>query len=249
MTAGHLAHICRHPIKGHGRETLASVALSAGACLPWDRHWAVAHEAARLTDGWNPCVNFARGAKAYALNAIESDLDEATATVTLRHPDRGAITFRPDDPADLPRFLDWVRPLNPENRAQPARIVTAGRGMTDSDFPSVSILNTASLADLSARMGHDLSIHRWRGNLWLDGAAPWAEWDWVGRDIRIGDAVLNIRERITRCMATTCEPATGISNADTLGALEANFGHQDFGLYAVVVNGGTIATGDAWSLQ
>lgn len=249
MTGGHLAHICRHPIKGHGRETLASVALSAGACLPWDRHWAVAHDAAKLVDGWNPCMNFARGAKAYALNAIDSDLDESTATVTLRHPDRGTLTFRPDDADDLPRFLDWVRPLNPENRAQPARIVTAGRGMTDSDFPSISILNMASLKDLSTRMGHDLSIHRWRGNLWLDGAPAWAEWDWVGRDIRIGDAVLNIRERITRCMATTCEPGTGISNADTLGALQANFGHQDFGLYAVVTQPGTIAIGDGWSIQ
>jgi uncharacterized protein len=248
MTGGRLAHICRHPIKGHGREDLASVRLSAGQCLPWDRHWAVAHDAAKLVDGWNPCANFARGAKAYALMAIESDLDEATATLTLRHPDRGALTFRPDDPADLPRFLAWVGPLNPANRAQPARIVTAGRGMTDSDFPSVAILNLASLADLSARMGQDLSIHRWRGNLWLDGAAPWAEWDWLGRDIRIGSAVLRVQERITRCMATTVEPATGHSNADTLGALEAAFGHQDFGLYATVVQDGDIALGDGWSI-
>ncbi len=61
--------------------------------------------------------------------------------------------------------------------------------------------------------------------------------------------MLNIRERITRCMATTCEPATGKSNADTLGALERNFGHQDFGLYAVVTEPGTITTGDGWSIQ
>ena len=103
---GRLAQICRHPIKGHGRETLASVRLLAGACLPWDRHWAVAHEAARLTPGWNPCMNFARGAKAPALMAITSTLDEATSTVTLHHPTQGAITFNPDDTADLPRFLD-----------------------------------------------------------------------------------------------------------------------------------------------
>ncbi len=249
MTGGRLEHICRHPIKGHGRETLASVRLSAGECLPWDRHWAVAHDAAKLVDGWNPCVNFARAAKAPALMAIESALDEATATVTLRHPDRGAITFRPDDAADTPRFLDWVRPLNPENRAQPARIVTAGRGMTDSDFPSVALLNLASLADLSRRMGHDLSIHRWRGNLWLSGAEAWDEWNWIGKRLHIGDAVLEVRERITRCSATTVEPATGRSNADTLSALESHFGHQDFGLYATVVNGGTIATGDAWTLK
>jgi uncharacterized protein YcbX len=166
----------------------------------------------------------------------------------LRHPAQGEITLRPDDPADLPRFLDWVRPLNPKSRAQPARIVTAGRGLTDSDFPSVAILSTASLADLSARMGQDLSPHRWRGNLWLDGAAPWAEFDWIGREIRIGQAVLRIEERITRCTATQVNPDSGKTDADTLSALEAAFGHQDFGVYATVIAGGMVATGDEWSL-
>lgn len=253
MTGGRLTDICRHPIKGHGRETLASVRLSAGACLPWDRHWAVAHDAAKLAtdrpDGWTPCANFARAAKAPQLMAITSELVEATATVTLHHPDRGPLTFRPDDPADLPAFLAWVAPLNPANRAQPAQIVKAKRGMTDSDFPSVAILNRASLADLSARMGHDLSIHRWRGNLWLDGAPAWSEWGWIGRTLRIGQTRLRIEERITRCSATTVEPDTGISNADTLRALDSHFGHQDFGLYATVLAGGPIATGDEWTLE
>lgn len=247
MTA-RLAQICRHPIKGHGREAIASVRLLAGECLPWDRHWAVAHEAARLVPGWNRCVNFARGAKAPALMAISSVLDEASGVVTLHHPDRGEISFDPDNAADLPRFLEWVRPLNPAERAQPKSIVTAGRGMTDSDFPSLAILNTASLADLSARMGTDLSPDRWRGNLWLDGAAPWAEFDWIGQSLHIGGAVLQIKERITRCSATKVDPATGLTNADTLGALEANYGHQDFGVYAVVTQGGPIAVGDEWRL-
>ncbi len=245
---GRLALICRHPIKGHGREALASVRLLAGACLPWDRHWAVAHDAARLEPGWNPCVNFARGAKAPGLMAITSTLDEATATVTLQHPDRGEITFRPDDAADLPRFLDWVRPLTPAGRAQPAALVSAGRGMTDSDFPSVSILSVTSLAVLSARMGQDLSPHRFRGNLWLDGAAPWEELGWVGRTLRLGGAVLRIDERITRCNATKVNPTTGKPDADTLSALETAFGHQDFGVYATVIEGGPIALGDDWSL-
>lgn len=249
MTERRLIQITRHPIKGHGREDLASVRLFAGACLPWDRHWAVAQDGAKVNEGaWTPCASFARGAKAPALMAVDCTLDETTATVTLRHPDRGVITFRPDDAADLPHFLDWVDPLIPATRARPARIVTAGRGMTDSAFPSVSILNTASLANLSARMGKPLSVHRWRGNLWLDGAAPWAEWDWIGRDIRIGEAVLRIEEPITRCVATTVDPDTGISDANTLAALDAAFGHQDFGVYATVLTGGEIALGQEWSL-
>ncbi|NUB44489.1 MOSC domain-containing protein [Fertoebacter nigrum] len=238
----HLAHICRHPIKAHGREVLASVLLSAGECLPFDRHWAVAHEAAKLRDGWSPCANFARGAKAPALMAITSTLEGDR--LTLRHPDRPDLTFRPDDPADLPAFLAWVGPLNPPDRAQPAAIVKAGRGMTDSDFPSVAILSLASLRELSARMGQDLSIHRWRGNLWLEGMEPFAEFGLIGQSLRIGEAVMRIEERITRCRATMADPDTGHVNGDTLAGLQAAHGHQDFGVYATVTNGGTIAVND-----
>lgn len=243
-----LAQIYRHPIKGHGREALDSVALSAGKCLPWDRHWAVAHEAARLVEGWNRCANFARGAKAPALMAITSRLDEAQGRVVLTHPEQGEIAFRPDDPADLQRFLDWVRPLNPAGRAQPVRLVSADVGMTDSEFPSVSILSQSSLAELAARMGMALSEDRWRGNIWLAGAAPFAEFGWIGRHLRIGDAVLRIEERITRCTATGVDPATGQPSGDTLAALQAGYGHQDFGVYGVVVTSGRIAINDSWSL-
>lgn len=243
MTA-RLARICRHPIKSHGRETLASVVLTAGESLPWDRHWAVAHEAAALVPGWNPCVNFARGAKAPALMGVTSRLDEPTGTVSLSHPDLPDFSFRPDDPADLPAFLAWTAPLAPPDRAAPARIVTAGRGMTDSDFPSVSILSLTSLADLSARMGQDLSPDRWRGNLWFDGLEPWVEWNWLGRSLRIGATELQVRERITRCRATSANPLTGRIDVDTLAGLRAAYGHEDFGLYAVVTRGGMIHPGD-----
>jgi uncharacterized protein YcbX len=97
-------------------------------------------------------------------------------------------------------------------------------------------------------MGQDLSPHRWRGNLWLEGAAPWAEFGWIGRHIRIGGAVLRIDERITRCNATKVNPDSGKTDADTLSALEAAFGYQDFGVYATVTQSGTIAPGDEWSL-
>ena len=241
----HLARLFRHPIKGVGREELGSVMLAAGACLPYDRHWAVAHEAARLTGAWAPCANFCRGAKAPALMAVTSRLNEVTGTVALSHPQRHDLVFRPDDPADLPAFLDWMAPLSPPDRARPSQIVSVGRGMTDSAFQSVSILSLASLGDLAARMSHDLSVHRWRGNIWLDGLEPWQEWNWIGRSLRIGQTELRIEERITRCRATSADPETGLIDADTLGGLQQAYGHQDFGLYATVTCGGAIA----WAIR
>lgn len=246
---GTLAHILRHPIKGHGREEMGQVNLTAGACLPFDRHWAVAHKAAQLTGGWVPCANFTRGAKALALMAVTSTLDAENRVVTLNHPEAGALKFKPDDPADLPRFLAWVAPLSPPDRAPPVQIISVGRGMTDSAFPSVAILSLTTLRDLEARMARDLSIHRWRGNLWLDGVTLRAEESWPGRVIRIGGAVLRIEERITRCRATSADPETGLAAGDTLAALQAAYGHQDFGVYATVLESGPVAVGDTWILQ
>ena len=241
-----LAHIFRHPIKAYGREPLASVRLSAGQGLPFDREWAVAHEAARLNPGWNPCMNFTRGAKAPALMAVTACLDEAKRQVTLSHPDAGNITIAPDSPRDQSRLLAWADQLIPPGRARPAAVVRGGVAMTDSDFPSVSILSLASLAEIGVRMGMDLSVHRWRGNLWLDGAAPWAEWGWIGQRFRLGDAVLEVVERITRCVATSVDPETGVVQGNTLLALESGYGHQDFGVFARVIEGGMIASGQEW---
>ncbi len=241
---GSLAHIARHPIKSHGREDLAKVTLTPGDGLPFDRHWAVAHDAAKLVPGWNPCVNFARGSKAPGLMAISARLNEATRQITLMHPAKPDLVFSPDLADDLPEFLAWVRDLNPAGRAQPAQIVKAGIAMTDTDYPSVSIFGLASNRDLSSRLGTDLSPNRWRGNLWIDGLAPWAEFDWVGREIQIGGAVLQVTERIVRCLATSANPATGQIDADTLGALNGSYQHQDFGVYARVISGGLLALGD-----
>ena len=245
---GRLAHIYRHPIKAHGREALASVVLSAGACLPWDRRWAIAHEAAKIVPGWNTCNSFLRGVKSPQLMAMEARFDEENQMVHLSHPLIGGMTGNPDRDEDAARLIDWVRPLIPDGRAQPVKVVRFDGGMTDSDYPTVSILNLASLADLSERMGIDLSIHRWRANFWIDGAVPWAEFGWIGKRLAIGTSVLEVSERIGRCRATCVNPASGEVEGETLAALSSAFGHTDFGIFAKVIQGGKVALGDRWSL-
>lgn len=239
---GVVAGIWRHPIKSHGREELLRVPVTEGRCLPFDRHWAVAHQAAKLQDdhSWVPCSNFSRGAKAPKLMAISAAIDEGTNTVTLTHPAQPGITINPDQPIDQKRFLDWVTPLSPENRAQPSKLVSVGRGLTDTEFESISFINLASHREVQKELGNKISPLRWRGNFLLDGFAPWAERDWIGKRLRIGEAEFEVREHITRCMATTASTRTGERDADTLGALKKNWGHQDCGVYAVVTKPGVV---------
>ena len=239
--------IWRHPLKSHGREALDSVTMIAGQTMPGDRVWAVAHDASKA-DGsqWAPCANFTRGAKAPQLMAINAQLEDVTGQLTLSHPDRPDLSFDPDAAADLQRFLDWEKPLTPADRAASARIVLVpGRGMTDTDFPSVSLCNWASHRAVEAAIGHDLSPKRWRGNIWFDLGAPWAENDLMGSQIQIGEVTFLIRERVTRCLATTANPETGVRDADTLKTLKDTWGHQDFSVYAEVITGGDIRLGDS----
>ena len=138
-----LAEIWRHPIKSHGRELVGKALLDVGKCLPYDRHWAVAHEASRASDEqWSPCAAFSRVSKAPQLMAISATFDEKAGLLTLTHPQREPLVFDPDQ--EPQRLIDWVQPLMPVDRAASVRVVRVpGRGMTDTDFPSMSLAGMA----------------------------------------------------------------------------------------------------------
>jgi len=233
-------------VKSIGYETLDRVALTPGVALPWDRHWAIAHENAKFEGNppeWQRKLNFLRGVTQPALMAIRAELDEATGTVTLSHPDAETITLDPE--AEAQRLLDWLAPLWGADLPAPRNVVhIPGQAMTDWPDPFISILGTGSLDALSLCAGAPLSPHRFRGNLWVEGWAPFEEFDLIGRTLRIGAAELEVKVRIARCKATHANPETGVRDQDTLALLQDNFGHQDFGVYAVVTKPGAIAAGD-----
>jgi uncharacterized protein YcbX len=243
-----VAGLYRYPIKSHGSETLTHVTLAAGKTLPWDRVWAVAHDAAKIEPDnldWANCNNFMRVAKAPALAAVRARSDAENGTVELSHPELGSISVNPDIADDAARLIDWSRPLLPQERAQPAFVNRAtDRGMTDSPFPSISINSRDTLAALSGAAGAELSPLRFRANIWIEGLDPWQEFDLVGQTIRIGSAELAVRERIGRCVATSANPDSGARDIDMLALLRKACGSQDFGVYTEVTKGGDICVGD-----
>jgi uncharacterized protein YcbX len=244
---GRVAHLVRHPIKSAGYEPIAEATLAPGAAFPFDRVWAVAHAAARLTEppAWASKLQFLRGWGSADLMAISCQSDADRGQVTLSHPRRPTETFRPDDPDDAARLISWLRPLWPETRPEPARVIRVpGQALTDQDQPLISINSLSSLADLSARMDQALSPHRFRGNIWIEGWAPWAELDLVGQEITVGSARLRVEEPIGRCRATGANPETGRQDLDTMGALEGGYSHTDFGVFARVIADGRVAVGD-----
>ena len=240
-----VSKIVRHPIKSIGRQELADVELSPGKWMPFDRLWGVAHERSKLGGGWEKKVNFLRGVAGPALMAVTAQLDEATKTLTLTHPTAGTITARPSSPEGAASLVSWLRQLWPGDLPKPTDIYRgSGAHLTDVPEPWISLNSMASLKALSHRAGVILSPHRFRANIWIDGIDPWAEAEWVGKTIKLGHVTLAVRAQITRCKATMANPDTGRRDADTLGLLD-DLGHQEFGVYAEVIEGGTLAVGDS----
>lgn len=246
MTAT-LAQIWRHPIKGIGTEELARVAVSADQPLPMDRAWAVLEDGGDAAPGWRACRNFLRGAKGPSLMAISAET--AAQHVTLTHPDKAPIRVHLEE-GPAPDLFSWLSDIYPEDRRAPTTMVKAPSiGMADAPFASISVLNLASLRALSQKAGHNLDTRRFRGNLWLDGLAPWEEFDLVGKTLVIGAAELEVVEPIGRCRATEANPETGQRDTPTLQLLQDGWGHTEFGVYAKVTVGGDIAVGDSVSVK
>ncbi len=243
-----VAQIWRHPVKGHGREELNGIQLRKGECIAWDRRWAVLHEAARFNDAdpeWIACTNFSRACKAPLLQAVTTRSDIARNRVTFSHPRLDDLTVNPDDEHDASAFIQWVLPISPNDRALPRRLVRVpGRGMTDTDYPSISLINLASHNQVSRKIGRRISHLRWRGNIVLEGLEPWEEMAWIGHRLRAGDAELEVIEPTIRCMATAANTRTGIRDTDILGALQAGWAHQNMGVYAQVTRTGGLRKGD-----
>ena len=115
----------------------------------------------------------------------------------------------------------------------------------------IAILTRASLDDLSGRVGHPVDPARFRSTLVIDdGATPFAEEAWAGRDLVLGGVTLRIGGAIPRCAVIDIDPVTGERDTRLLKALAAyrplnEAGEPCFGVYAEVRVPGVISVADA----
>jgi hypothetical protein len=89
----------------------------------------------------------------------------------------------------------------------------------------------------------------------IDGTEAHAEDDWLGKRVRVGDAVVVPQGNVGRCAVTTQNPDTGSPDLDTLKALKRYRGELEtteplpFGVYAAVAQTGRVRVGDPVELD
>jgi uncharacterized protein YcbX len=120
---------------------------------------------------------------------------------------------------------------------KPAGVVSFADG-----FPLL-LANTASLDAVngwlleSGSAEGPLPMTRFRPNLVVDGALPWAEAQWPGQRIRIGEVVLRAVAECARCVVSTTDQETGERGREPLRILGARRNVNQkllFGLHLVI---------------
>ena len=115
----------------------------------------------------------------------------------------------------------------------------------------VSMLSEASLEELGRQSGHEGPVdgRRFRMLVTVAGVRPHEEDEWIGRRVRLGEAVVTVVETCVRCATTTQNPENGARDLDTLRLIPAYRGfadrkHAEFGVYADVEEPGRVRVDD-----
>ena len=256
-TAGRIAWISIAPVKSMAIVQLKAAQLDITG-IAGDRAFAV-------LDGEDRLIN---GKRLGPLATIRPEYDPVACTLALHFPDgsvvAGAIEFGPAYVAPFrtrPRAVH--RLIGPWDEAvsafanQPVRLVAVADSGDGADRgPSATLVSTAALGELARAGGEHkpLDGRRFRMTFGIDGVDAYAEDGWVGRAVRVGEAVVRVAGNVGRCAVTTQDPDTGYPTFDTLHVLEHTRGSLEtteplpFGVWSEVVVPGPVRLGDGVEL-
>ena len=270
---GTVTALRRYPVKSMLGEDLDAVALTASglegdravavidrqtgdvASAKHPRRWRGLLEfAAQWNDG-EPRITLPDGASV-SVAAGDGGADDAVGRLLTKFLDREVrlATVRPER-ATVARPAPEDVIERGEDAEVPYEMLEIGTGTPGTsfvDFAPVHLISSATLARVGAEM------IRYRPNIVLDipGGEAFAENDWTGREIAIGDVLLRVMQPTPRCAVPTLAHGVLPRRADAVRTLiEENHvqvpglgARPCLGTYAEVLNGGPVAVGDRATL-
>ncbi|MFL5963123.1 MAG: MOSC domain-containing protein [Gaiellaceae bacterium] len=252
-----IAWISRTPIKALALQQLEEAELGEGG-VEGDRQFYLVGEAGRLINNKDfpafQLIHAAYDAERDALTLTLTDGREVTGTV-----ERGEeveTTFHERRRRAHLVLGPWSDLLS-ELAGERLRLVEPSAPATDRGRNgAATLLATASLGALGEVLGVDsVDGRRFRMNFGIEGLDPHEEDTWIGRRVQVGDTVVIPHGNVGRCVITTQNPDTAISDLDTLKGLATYRRNVEtteplpFGVHAAVVQAGRVRVGDPVSLD
>ena len=244
-----IAGIYRYPVKGLTPEPLSRAELQPGQTLLADRHYAIENGPSGFDPAepkWLPKPHFLMLMRDEWLAPLKTHFDDASHVLTIRRD--GSVVAQGDletseGRAAIEQF--FASQYAGEIKGPPKILTCPGHSFSDVARKVVSIINLASVRAIEDMVGVPVHPLRFRGNLHVEGWPAWHEFDLLDQTLAIGDIRVKVVKRITRCAAVNVDPDTGARDLAIPQELMRRLGHNECGIYAEVISGGSIAVGDA----
>lgn len=245
------SRLFRFPVKGFPAEEIAEAVVDSGRGIRGDRVAAFTNGSLNVpADQWQRYSAFTVLKNYPDLQKWQVSTAPDSA-ITLTAPAGGSTTFCPDDDESRAASAEFLSSHIPPQGSHPRGIVVAAQGMFDSRESGISLINPATVEALGATEegraalgSEDLDPLRFRGNIFVEGLDPFAEFGLIGRIVRIGGVRLAISQAIERCPATTVNPVTTEVDVNVPRILASACGHLHCGVYGRILESGTITAGD-----
>ncbi len=225
------------------------VDLETSGFFPGDRLYAVENG----PSGFNPVAYRHQPKTKYlmlmrdeALARLRTRYEDATATLHVEG-DGETLAAKLDTAEGREALEDFLRRFVPDALKGEPKVLEAPpqHRFTDSPIGYVSLINRASVQMLEDDLGVPVNPLRFRGNLLVEGLAPFAELDMLGQVIEAPSGLrFKVTKRTVRCAATNVDPETGARDLDIPWTIDKRLGHRDLGVYMEIIAGGGLAAGD-----
>lgn len=245
---GRIVALRRFPVKGLSAEPLSSVEVEAGKPIAGDRAFAIENGPSGF-DPANPKkipkIRFLCLMRNARLAGLGTAYDPATGRLTVTRGGATALEASLTTEEGRAAVEDWFTGFMEGELNGPLKVLPAPQGHTFSDtaLGVLSLINHASVAAVETMAGAPVDPLRFRGNLEVDGFAPWAELDWEGRELVSGGVRMQVKFRTVRCAATEVDPTTAERDIRIPKLLQQNLGHADCGVYIEALTSGRLEVG------
>ncbi len=252
MTNIFIKQLFIHPIKGLTPQAEESVYLKVGHGIPGDRAFALMYKKTPpdmdIEVPWMKKVNFAMQNDWHSLAALDCFYNPTSEKLTIKRKgiellvaDTSTITGRHEVSTFFTGYLaaSYPSPGVSQSARERAPLELVGSynktRYQDREAGHISLVSQATIDNLSEIVGNIIDVRRFRPNIVVDGIRAWSEFDWVGKQIKIGNALVEVTARINRCLNIEVNPETGERDIALLTILKNNFQHTQTGVIATII--------------
>ena len=246
--AAEITGLYRYPVKGLSPEALETVSLRPAETLPADRRYAIENGPSPFdpkAPAWLPKPHFLMLQRDAWLAGLRTHFDDATHMLTIHR--GGEVVAQGDlETAEGRAAIEgfFATAFADRIKGPPKVLTSPGHSFSDVARKVVSIINLASVAAIENMVGFPVNPLRFRANVYVKGWPAWHEANLVDGTLAIGTARVRVVKRITRCAAVNVDPELGVRDLEIPQALMRRLGHIECGIYAEVIEGGTVSVGD-----